>query len=49
VLTRFASQTVTVTWRQWLGHNWGMNIIADYYHNPFYQRDGGVIGFFREF
>ena len=49
VLTRFASQTVTVTWRQWLGRNWGMNIVADYYHNPFYQRDGGVIGFFREF
>jgi YaiO family outer membrane protein len=49
VLTRFASQTVTLTWRQWLGRNWGMNIVADYYHNPFYQRDGGVIGFFREF
>ena len=49
VLTRFASQTVTLTWRQWLGRNWGMNIVADYYHNPFYRRDGGVIGFFREF
>lgn len=49
VLTSFASQTVTLTWRQWLGSKWGVNVVADYYHNPFYQRDGGVIGVFREF
>ena len=49
VLTRFGSQTLTLTWRQWLGRNWGINIVADYYHSPFYQRNGGVIGFFREF
>jgi YaiO family outer membrane protein len=49
VLTSFASQTVTLTWRQWLGNKWGVNVVADYYHNPFYQRNGGVIGVFREF
>jgi len=49
VLTSFASQTVTLTWRQWLGSNWGVNVVADYYHNPFYERYGGVIGVFREF
>jgi YaiO family outer membrane protein len=49
VLTRFPSQTSTITWRQWLGRNWGFNFVADYYHNPFYQRGGGVIGLFREF
>lgn len=49
VLTRFESQTGTLTWRQWLGKKWGFNLVADYYHSPFYHRDGGSIGFFREF
>jgi YaiO family outer membrane protein len=49
VLTRFPSQTSTITWRQWLGRNWGFNFVVDYYHNPFYQRGGGVIGLFSEF
>jgi len=44
-----ASQTFTVTWRQWVGKNWGVNLVGDYYHSPFYQRGGTSIGFFREF
>jgi len=48
-LTDFASQTLTVTWRQWLGTNWGVNLVGDYYHSPFYQRGGTSFGFFREF
>jgi YaiO family outer membrane protein len=49
VLTRFPSQTGTVTWRQWLGRNWGFNLVSDFYHSRYYHRGGGSIGFFKEF
>jgi YaiO family outer membrane protein len=49
VLTRFPSQNLTVTWRQWTGKHWGFNLVADYYHSSFYERGGGSFGFFREF
>lgn len=48
-LTDFQSQTFTVTWRQWLGKNWGVNLVGDYYHSPYYERGGASLGFFREF
>lgn len=48
-LSDFESQTLTVTWRQWIGKNWGVNVVGDYYHSPFYQRGGPSVGFFREF
>ena len=48
-LTDFKSQTFTVTWRQWVGTNWGFNLVADSYHSPFYARGGASFGFFREF
>jgi YaiO family outer membrane protein len=48
-LTDFESQTLTVTWRQWVGKNWGVNLVGDYYHSPFYIRGGTSLGFFREF
>jgi YaiO family outer membrane protein len=49
VLSRFDSQTASVTWRQWLGKNWGFDLVGDYYHNPYYHRGGGSFGFFKEF
>jgi YaiO family outer membrane protein len=49
VLTRFPSQTFDVTWRQWVGKSWGFNVVASYYHSPFYERGGGSIGFFKDF
>jgi YaiO family outer membrane protein len=49
VLTRFPSQNVTTTWRQWMGKTWGFNLVGDYYHSPFYERGGGSFGFFKEF
>jgi YaiO family outer membrane protein len=48
-LTQFQSQTLTVTWRKWMGNNWGFNFVGDYYHNPFYNRGGSSLGFFKEF
>ena len=49
VLTSFRSRTATVTWRQWIGTNWGANAVADYYSSPFYTRAGASLGLFREF
>ncbi len=48
-LTQFQSQALTVTWRKWMGNNWGFNFVSDYYHNPFYNRGGSSLGFFKEF
>ena len=48
-LTRFPSQTFDVTWRQWVRKGWGFNVVASYYHSPFYERGGGSIGFFKDF
>jgi YaiO family outer membrane protein len=45
----FPSQTLTVTWRQWVRANWGLNLVVDFYHSPFYVRGGVSFGFFREF
>ena len=49
VLTRFPSQNLTITWRQWAGKSWGFNLVADYYHSSFYERGGGSFGFFKQF
>jgi YaiO family outer membrane protein len=49
LLSSFRSKTVTVTWRQWIGTNWGTNGVADYYGNPYYSRAGASFGLFREF
>ena len=48
-LNDFQSQTLTITWRRWVGESWGLNLVGDYYHSPFYERGGTSIGFFREF
>jgi YaiO family outer membrane protein len=48
-LTQFNSEELTITWRKWLGANWGFNAIGDYYHSPFYIRGGSSFGFFKEF
>jgi len=49
VLTDFQSQTLTLTWRKWLGADWGVNLVGDFYHNPFYTRGGSSFGFFKDF
>ena len=37
------------TWKQWVGVNWGLNIIFDHQNTPFYRRNGGTVGVFFEF
>lgn len=48
-ISQFNSSTLTITWRKWIGTGWGFNAVADYYHNPFYNRGGSSFGFFKEF
>jgi YaiO family outer membrane protein len=48
-LSDFKSQTVTVTYRKWIGQHWGINFVGDYYHNPFYLRGGPSLGIFKDF
>jgi YaiO family outer membrane protein len=48
-LNDFTSQTFTVTWRKWVHKSWGVNIIGDFYHSPFYSKGGSLIGVFKDF
>jgi YaiO family outer membrane protein len=48
-LSQFNSGTLTITWRKWMGPNWGFDFVGDYYHSPFYMRGGSTFGFFKEF
>jgi YaiO family outer membrane protein len=49
VLTQFNSETLTITWRKWMGTAWGLDFVGDYYHSPFYMRGGSSFGLFKEF
>lgn len=49
VLVDFPNYDVAVTWKQWLGSDWGFNAVADYYNSDVYQRVGGSLGFFKQF
>jgi YaiO family outer membrane protein len=48
-LADFDSQTFSVTWRCWAGRDWGINLVGDLYHNPFYFRGGTSFGLFKQF
>jgi YaiO family outer membrane protein len=49
VNNRFDSQTYGISWRQWIGQDWGFNLGSEMYRNPFYTRTGGTVSVFREF
>jgi YaiO family outer membrane protein len=49
VLSQFSSQSVSLTWRQWIAKTWGWNCAPEYYHSPAYQRGGFTLGIFHEF
>ena len=46
LLSDFNSNTLTATWRQWVQKDWGFQLRAESYHNPYYDRNGGEIGLF---
>ena len=45
----FHMRDYSVTWRQWIGFNWGINVAAERYQNPSYTRTGATVGFFLDF
>jgi len=48
-LDNFPSNTLMFTWREWLAKDYGFQIRADTYHNPFYDRRGIEASWFTEF
>lgn len=48
-LVNFNSDVLTLTWREWLTSNRGVQIRAETYHNPFYDRNGIELSFFQDF
>lgn len=49
VLQDFDFRQYSGTWRQWIGLDWGVNIIFNHENTPFYRRNGGTLGLFFEF
>ena len=48
-LQDFAFRQYSGTWRQWVGIDWGVNIIFNHENTPFYRRNGGTVGIFFEY
>lgn len=49
VLEKFNSNYVGVTWRKWVSHNNGFTATIERYHNPFFTRNGVLLGVFHDF
>ena len=49
VLFNFPVRTITGTWRQWIGPNWGLNFNLEQHQEPAYHRIGGTVGVFLDF
>jgi YaiO family outer membrane protein len=49
VLFNFPVRTITGTWRQWVGPNWGLNFNVEHQQEPAYHRFGGTLGVFLDF
>ena len=49
VINRFNSHGLGLSWRQWVGDDWGFNLGTEYYTNPAYNRVGGIASVFKEF
>jgi YaiO family outer membrane protein len=45
----FPEHTITGTWRQWIGPNWGVNFNLEQHQEPAYHRIGGTAGVFLDF
>lgn len=44
----FFSKEASLTWREWIGRQWGTNVVLETYDNPFYTRNGLIAGVFYE-
>jgi YaiO family outer membrane protein len=49
VLFDFPVRTITGTWRQWIGPNWGLNFNVEHHEETAYHRLGGTVGVFLDF
>jgi len=49
VAADFPEHTVSGTWRQWIGPNWGVNFNVEQHQEPAYHRVGGTFGVFLDF
>lgn len=49
VLLNFHEHDIAGTWRQWIGPNWGVNLVIEQHQEPAYHRIGGIAGVFLDF
>jgi YaiO family outer membrane protein len=49
LLVNFRSNVFSGTWRKWLAPTYGLQLRAEAYHNPFYNRRGLEAALFKEF
>lgn len=45
----FPYHSVRMTWREWVGKTWGINVVAERYASDVYDQHGFELGFFKEF
>lgn len=45
----FPYYSVRMTWKEWLGSSWGVNVSADSYQSKVYDQRGVELGLFKEF
>lgn len=43
------STVYSLTWRQWIEKDWGINAMAEYYNSETYNRTGVMLGVFKHF
>lgn len=49
VVVDFPFNSVRITWREWVGKSWGINLAAEHYSSDVYDQNGFELGFFKEF
>jgi YaiO family outer membrane protein len=45
----FPFHSIRMTWREWVGKTWGINLAAEHYVSDVYDQNGIELGFFKEF
>ena len=48
-LADFSSHDALLTWREWVGRDWGFQVRLGTYRNPYYRRKGGEVSLFWDF